>query len=280
MPELPEVETVRRGLDPYVRGATVAEVRILHPRVSRRQPGGATELRTRLLGCRVEGLQRRGKYLWLNLDSGEALVLHLGMSGQIRVFEEPVADDPHVRAWFRLEERWIAFRDMRTFGWMMLAPVGPGGLPAPVQHIAADPLSPESDSAAVTRNLTATSRSIKRILLDQEVISGIGNIYADEALWRSRIHFETPGDTLSEAAALGLIGDARDVLAEALDAGGTSFDALYVGVSGQQGWFQRHLSVYGREGEACERCGGPISRVAFTNRSSYLCPACQQRPEG
>jgi formamidopyrimidine-DNA glycosylase len=279
VPELPEVEVVRRGLERGVAGRTVAEVDVSHPRAIRRHLAGAADFAAQLRGRRFEGARRRGKYLWLPLDSGDAVLAHLGMSGQLLVVapERPAAPHQHVRVGFTDGGPELRFIDQRTFGGLAVIPDG-AELPAPIAHIARDPLDPEFDEAAFTETLRRRRTGIKRALLDQTLVSGIGNIYADEALWRARLHYARPTETLTRPEVARLLAAAREVLVEALGAGGTSFDTLYVNVNGESGYFDRSLNVYGQADEPCPRCGTPIRRDPFMNRSSYSCPRCQPRP--
>lgn len=283
MPELPEVEVVRRGLDAHVVGARVAAVEVLHPRAVRRHLPGGADLASRLTGVEVTAARRRGKYLWLEVDGGElAVVVHLGMSGQMLVQSPDVAREKHLRILAELDSgRQLRFVDQRTFGGWALAPlVDSGGtaVPESVAHIARDPLDPLFDPDAVVAAIRSKHSEIKRVLLDQTVLSGVGNIYADEALWRSRIHGNRPADRLTRPQLRLLLESVSAVMGEALAQGGTSFDALYVNVNGESGYFDRSLSAYGREDEPCARCGAPIRREKFMNRSSYSCPQCQPRP--
>ncbi|UGT66176.1 bifunctional DNA-formamidopyrimidine glycosylase/DNA-(apurinic or apyrimidinic site) lyase [Nocardia gipuzkoensis] len=283
MPELPEVEVVRRGLAEHVVGRVVESVAITHPRSVRRHLEGAADLAARLTGLTVESAQRRGKFLWLTFDDPEAaLVVHLGMSGQMLVqsADAPVEKHAHIRATFG-DGTQLRFVDQRTFGGWALAPlveVDGTLVPEPVAHIARDPLDPRFDVESVVAVIRGKQSEIKRVLLDQGVVSGIGNIYADEALWRARIHGGRLASGLSRPAVRGLLAEVSAVMGEALAAGGTSFDALYVNVNGQSGYFERALAVYGREHEPCRRCGAPIIRERFMNRSSYSCPRCQPKP--
>jgi formamidopyrimidine-DNA glycosylase len=151
-------------------------------------------------------------------------------------------------------------------------------LPPPVLHIARDPLDPNLDDAALTARLRSRRTGVKRALLDQTLVSGVGNIYADEALWRARLHYARPTAGLTRPAVGRLLAAVREVMVEALDQGGTSFDSLYVNVNGESGYFDRSLAAYGQEGRPCPRCGTPIVREAFMNRSSFFCPRCQPRP--
>ena len=278
MPELPEVETVRHGLENHVIGRTVETVRVLHPRAVRRQPAGAAEFENGLGGRTLDRARRRGKYLWLSVGE-DALLAHLGMSGQLLVGEPEREFSPHVRIRFTFADGGpdLRFTDQRTFGYMWLVRDG-AELPAPIAHIAPDPFEAAYDPAALARRLRARHTGVKRALLDQSLISGVGNIYADEALWRAKIHWSRPAASLSRAGATALLAAVREVLIEALVAGGTSFDSLYVNVNGESGYFGRSLAVYGREGEPCPRCGAPIRRDPFANRSAYSCPVCQRRP--
>ena len=279
MPELPEVEVVRRGLERGVTGRTVVDVAVTHPRAVRRHDAGPADFAARLSGRTVTAVRRRGKYLWLPLDSGEALTGHLGMSGQLLVVsaDAPLHKHLHVRVRFAAGGRELRFVDQRTFGGLLVVP---DGVPVPplLAHIARDPLDPEFDDEAFVAGLRRRRTGVKRALLDQTLVSGLGNIYADETLWRSGLHGERPTDALSRPAARRLLGHAREVLHSAIAAGGTSFDALYVSAEGVSGLFERSLDAYGREGLPCRRCGTPIRRERFMNRSSASCPRCQPRP--
>lgn len=278
MPELPEVEVVRRGLAAHVVGHRIESVQVAHPRPLRRDPLGAEGFADALTGRRVLAARRRGKYLWLALDGQDALLAHLGMRGQLLVQPSVAPPERQLRVRFVLDGgRELRFVDQRMFGALLFAPGG-AELPAQIAHIARDPVDPEFDDAAFIRRVRASGSGIKRLLLNQTVISGVGNIYADEALWRARIHGERPGVRLRAADCQVLLAEVRAVLAAALAEGGTSFDALYVNVNGESGYFDRSLQAYGREGLPCTRCGTPIRRAAFMNRSSYSCPRCQPAP--
>jgi len=285
VPELPEVEVVRRGLDAHVVGATVDSVQVLHPRAVRRHEPGPRDLALQVTGQKVASVEHRGKYMWLVLEPADlALVVHLGMSGQMLVQPPTVPDEKHLRIRAVLDNGAdLRFVDQRTFGGWALAPlveVDGDRLPLPVAHIARDPMDPRFDPDAVVAVLRTKHTEIKRALLDQTVVSGIGNIYADEALWRAGIHGERLASTLTKPAIGRLLDHARDVMAEALAQGGTSFDALYVNVNGASGYFDRSLSAYGQEGRPCPRCGSTMRREQFMNRSSTSCPRCQVRPRG
>lgn len=295
MPELPEVEVVRRGIVDHVVGHTIKSVAITHPRSVRRHLEGAADLAGRLAGRTVDGAHRRGKYLWLTFDGeSDALVVHLGMSGQMLVQSAGVPLEKHAHIVAELEpmrglaslgstsnHRQLRFVDQRTFGGWALAPlveVDGSVVPEPVAHIARDPLDPKFDTDHVVAVMRAKHTEIKRILLDQSVVSGIGNIYADESLWRAKIHPTRESAALTRPALRVLLAEAHAVMQDALLAGGTSFDALYVNINGNSGYFERSLNAYGREDEPCRRCGAPIRRESFMNRSSYYCPRCQTPP--
>lgn len=303
MPELPEVEVVRAGLAPAVSGATVLAVSVLDDRALTRHSGDAADFEVSLTGRVIRSAARRGKFLWLPLEHvdpsqspTEAVVGHLGMSGQLLLRSPGAAVERHERVRIDLShpdhgELSVVFADQRTFGSLaldLLAPTGdgaPGGwgtaeasIPRQVSHIARDPLDPAFSDASFRRALKLKGSAIKRVLLDQTVVSGVGNIYADESLWAARIHPETPARSLSTRAVNRLLAEIRHVLEKALAEGGTSFDAQYVNVNGQAGYFAHSLNAYGRTGEPCPRCGRPIVRVSFTNRSSHFCPHCQRMP--
>jgi formamidopyrimidine-DNA glycosylase len=279
VPELPEVEVVRRGLQRWVVGRTLVSVEVRHPRAVRRHVPGWPDFTGRLTGRTVLATDRRGKYLWMPLDSGEALLAHLGMSGQLLVQPSGTPDEVHLRVRLALDDgNELRFVDQRTFGGLSVEHTDESGVPTPVAHIARDPLDPAFDDAAFAVALRRRRTGVKRALLDQSLISGVGNIYADEALWRSRLHYARATDTLRRPEIDRLLAGARAVMGEALAEGGTSFDSLYVDVNGRSGYFDRSLDAYGQEGRPCRRCGSPIRRDAFMNRSSFTCPHCQPRP--
>ncbi|MFD2079781.1 formamidopyrimidine-DNA glycosylase [Actinopolymorpha cephalotaxi] len=280
MPELPEVEVVRAGIEKLVVGHAIATVAVGHPRPVRRHLAGPQDFADQLVGHRVVGARRRGKYLWLPLDNGDALLAHLGMSGQFVVVPTEHPDEPHLRVRFTFTDQpdWeLRFVDQRMFGGLSISPGG-AELPAEIVHIARDPIDPEFADDDFVAALRRRRTGVKRALLDQRLISGVGNIYADEALWRARLHYARATDTLRRTEARTLLAEIRTVMNAALAAGGTSFDSLYINVNGESGYFARSLSVYGREGEPCERCGNAVRRDPFMNRSSFTCPRCQPRP--
>jgi formamidopyrimidine-DNA glycosylase len=289
VPELPEVEVVRRGLAEHAVGRTVERVRVLHPRAVRRHVPGADDLSARLAGRTLLSAERRGKYLWLPIGQDEALVAHLGMSGQLLVEAADAPQELHLRVSLDFSDGGpqLRFVDQRTFGGLSLETMVPTGdspddpddqVPESVSHIARDLLDRRVDREAVVVRMRARRTGLKRALLDQTLVSGVGNIYADEALWRARLHGARPTETLTRPEARRVLGFAHDVMSEALGEGGTSFDRLYVDVNGASGYFDRSLAAYGQEGRPCPRCGTPIRRESFMNRSSFSCPHCQPRP--
>lgn len=289
MPELPEVETIRLGLRSHLEGRRLEDLEVFSARAVRRVSDLADLLS--LAGRRIDEVVRRGKFLWLVLDGApRALVLHLGMSGQLLVHAEPPSDLPrHTAVVLHLDRGTVLFVDQRTFGHLDAVPLvptpdgRPGGagttrpvMPATVAHIGRDPLDPSLDLPAVAGRMHRTTSAVKRVLLDQRYVSGIGNIYADETLWHARVHPERPAATLSVGELEGLVRTAGEVMAEAVRVGGTSFDALYVDTMGQAGYFARQLRAYGRTGQPCGRCGTLIERHVIGGRSSHLCPRCQR----
>ena len=299
MPELPEVEVVRAGLEPAVTGAVVSGVEVLEHRSLRRHPGDAADFERRLVGRTITSAARRGKFLWLPLEGEgqrEAVLAHLGMSGQLLLRAPEAEADRQLRVRLHLDHPRhghvvVAFADQRIFGSLAIdgmeptpdgAPGGAGDrqalVPAQVAHIARDPLDPAFDDDRFAALLAKRRTGIKRALLDQTLVSGIGNIYADEALWAARLHYDAPVDRLKRPAVRGLLAEVRLVLERALAEGGTSFDAQYVNVNGASGYFSHSLRAYGQQGRPCPRCGTLIVREAFMNRSSHRCPRCQRRP--
>ncbi len=307
MPELPEVEVVRRGIAEHVVGRTIAHATVSGARVARRHEAGPQDLAARIAGAHVIAADRRGKYLWLVLQKPTqdpfALVIHLGMSGQLLVADanSPLPKHTHARLHFTGGGSVLRFVDQRTFGGLSLLPLvadphtearvaeSPSravevagchafGIPASIRHIAADPLEVAYDEPALVRALKGRHTEIKRALLDQTVVSGIGNIYADEALWRAGVHGRRECSDLTKPTLGRVLDHARNVMGQALLVGGTSFDALYVNVNGASGYFDRSLDAYGQTGKPCTRCGTAIVRDEFMNRSSHFCPRCQPRP--
>lgn len=294
MPELPEVETIRSGLADYAIGRRIARAEVLRDRSVRRHEGGPADFCAQIAGLEIQAVARRGKFLWLVLAVDgvpfTALAAHLGMSGQFSYHSSPPAQPhKHLRVRLHLDEGVLDFIDQRTFGYLALSELvptadgRPGGMgsdlplvSAIASHISRDLLDSALDRPGLVTRIRAKNVAIKRLLLDQNVVSGVGNIYADEALWRAQIHYATPGAALSEQEVGALLEHAAAVMGSALEQGGTSFDALYVNVNGESGYFSRSLGVYGRQGEPCGRCGELIAREPFAGRSSHFCPKCQR----
>lgn len=273
------------GLAEHLIGRRVDDLEVLHPRAVRRHLLGADDLRNRLRGKKIDDVERRGKYLWLDAaDAADdvAAVVHLGMSGQMLLAEAGAPDPTHLRIRAVLDDgNELRFVDQRTFGgWHLDEYVAAGErrLPESIAHIAPDPFDAAYDPDSVVEVLRRKDTEIKRALLDQTVVSGVGNIYADESLWRAKVHGRRRTNKLTRVVLTDVLAAARDVMAEAIEVGGTSFDALYVNVNGESGYFDRSLNAYGQEGELCPRCAAPIERESFMNRSSFFCPKCQRPP--
>ena len=298
MPELPEVETVRAGLAQHLVGAKVTELEVLDARSLKKNLGGVQGFRSEVLGARFEAVVRRGKFLWLPISASRALVGHLGMSGQILIRTPDHAPDPQTRVVIGVETSageglQIRFVDQRLFGGLMFddmaltKDLGPGGfcpeaptgayIPTTVSHIARDLLDPLFDDSQVAIKMTKKNSGIKRVLLDQGLLSGIGNIYADESLWLAKLHYDKPASSITKRKHLELLSIAKDVLAKAVAQGGTSFDEQYKNVNGESGYFSQSLNAYGQTGLPCNRCGSLIKRDAWANRGSHYCPKCQRR---
>ncbi len=277
MPELPEVETVRRGLQHLVTGYRITEALDLHPRALK--PESIAPLAT-LNGAKITGTNRRGKFMWLTLNRPYVLVAHLGMSGQFLIHQKNLPKATHVRAQFNLKKTMrtqeLVFNDQRTFGWLSIEELT-DNVPTSAQHIAPDPFDSLFNKAATVKNYLRRNIKIKTALLNQEIMSGVGNIYADETLWRAKVHPETITSELSAKKIATIIDYATEVMSEAIEKGGTSFDDLYINVNGESGFFEQSLAAYGQEGEPCPRCGTPIKRITFGARSSHFCPRCQKR---
>ena len=278
MPELPEVETVRRGLAPWVTSKRIKRLEILHPRATR---SGSTISLKSVEGARIKDVIRRGKFLWFVLDKELALVGHLGMSGQMLIVpkKSPLERHTRIRIDFGDKKRELRFIDQRTFGWMSAEPLviqDEKYLPKCCAHIAPDIFSEEFNKARVISEMRRRKIEIKKALLNQEIMSGVGNIYADEALWYAKVHPERMSSSLSESELAEILRAVKKVMKSALKQGGTSFDDLYMNVNGESGYFEVSLRAYGREDEPCRRCGALIRRINFANRSSHFCPVCQR----
>ena len=277
MPELPEVETVRRGLDHLITGYRITEAHNLHPRALK--PESIAPLDS-LVGAKITGTNRRGKFLWLTLNRPYVLVAHLGMSGQFLIHQKDRPKATHIRAQFQLKKPLrsldLVFNDQRTFGWLSVEGTT-NNVPTSAQHIAPDPFDPLFNKQVAINNYLKRNIKIKTALLNQEIMSGVGNIYADETLWRAKIHPETLTSELTPKKVASIIDFATEVMQEAINQGGTSFDDLYINVNGESGFFEQSLAAYGQEDEPCPRCGTPIKRITFGARSSHFCPRCQKR---
>jgi formamidopyrimidine-DNA glycosylase len=277
MPELPEVETVRRGLQHLVTGYKITQAQQLHPRALKSESIAPLES---LQGAKITGTNRRGKFMWLTLNRPYVLVAHLGMSGQFLIHQKDRPKATHVRAQFTLSKplrtQELVFNDQRTFGWLSVEETT-NNIPASAQHIAPDPFDPLFNKATAINNYRKRNIKIKTALLNQEIMSGVGNIYADETLWRAKIHPEISTADLSAKKISTIIDFATEVMSEAINQGGTSFDDLYINVNGESGFFEQSLAAYGQEDEPCPRCGTPIKRITFGQRSSHFCPRCQRR---
>jgi formamidopyrimidine-DNA glycosylase len=277
MPELPEVETVRRGLHTIITGFRIADAQSLHPRAMKSESIAPL---ASLNGSKITGTNRRGKFMWITLNRPFVLTAHLGMSGQFLIHQPNRPKATHIRAQFQLKKALrnlaLVFNDQRTFGWLSIEETT-NNIPTSALHIAPDPFDPSFDIDATMNNYLRRTIKIKTALLNQEIMSGVGNIYADETLWRAKIHPETLTSDLTKKKIATIIETATTVMQEAINQGGTSFDDLYINVNGESGFFEQSLNAYGQEGEPCPRCGTPIKRIAFGQRSSHFCPKCQRK---
>lgn len=304
MPELPEVESVRRGLEDWVTGTRVTAARVLDPRIlgttSQRRipPEAVSAFAEAVAGISLRAPERRGKFLWVPFDRPDrsetrsqlpssALTLHLGMSGQLRVHAPQDELHRHTRAVLTLERaeglRELRFLDQRIFGHIGvddLVQDGPDAVPRGSSHIARDPLDVHWDAEATARVVQRSGSALKSVLMNQAVVSGIGNIYADEALHRARVHPQSIPSRMRISRIRRVLEESRIVMLEALAQGGTSFDELYVHVNGESGYFERSLRVYGRVGRPCGDCGETVRRIVVGARGTHFCPRCQpaQRP--
>ncbi len=282
MPELPEVETVRRGLSPHIVGAVITAVD--QRRRDLRFPFPEDFVR-RLEGARALSLERRAKYLLLGLDRGETLIIHLGMTGRFTVDEDLAgrfdrvasveAKHMHVALHTDRRER-LAFHDARRFGYMDLVPTARLGESPHLARLGPEPLGPEFSAASLQAAFKGRSRSVKASLLDQRLVAGLGNIYVCEALHRARIDPQAEAGALRARPLGRLVREIRAVLLEAIESGGSTLRD-YRATDGALGYFQHRFRVYGREGQICltPSCGAEIRRMAQSGRSTFFCPRCQ-----
>jgi formamidopyrimidine-DNA glycosylase len=278
MPELPEVETIRASLAPGLTGRTLRRVRISDPRLTRPEPPEVVS--AELEGERVLDVRRRGKYLIVAFESGRHLLVHLRMTGNVlHPAPEGYQADPHVRAVVRLDDGSdVVYRDIRRFGtWDLLEP-GDLDVYFASRRLGGEPLERGFTAKNLGAALAGRRAPVKAALLDQRAVAGIGNIYADEALWYARIHPLTPAGHLGETDVAAL----RDGIRKALRLGIRRQGATlrdYRGADGTRGRMQNEFRVYGREGEPCERCGTPIAKTRAGGRGTWYCPTCQSLAE-
>ena len=273
MPELPEVETIVRSLGPGLRGRVIDRAELLFKPLLRRRPAGGL---AGLAGRRVLGARRRGKLALIEVEGGWALVFHLKMTGQLLLADGREAPDKHTRLIVRFRDGGpeLRFRDVRKFGFLLCVSGVPEESCPELSSLGPEPLDIALED--FRRILRPKKGRIKSLLLDQTVIAGIGNIYADEILFDSRIHPETPAVALSAKAVARLWGSTRKILASAVEAKGSSLSD-YVDADGKPGSFQFFHKAYGREGEKCGRCGASIRRAVVGGRSTFFCPKCQRK---
>jgi formamidopyrimidine-DNA glycosylase len=285
MPELPEVETVRRGLENAISGYTVTNIQIFDSRSIKKNLGSQQTFKRELTSAKFQSFERRGKFLWMPFDASRCLVTHLGMSGQVLVRSpgQPADKCERLRIFVQKGKKnlEVRFIDQRLFGGMYIDDLIPKGtregVPQSAAHIAMDPLELDFEIERVVDVILGRAAGIKSLLLNQEILSGIGNIYADETLWLSKVNYLTPGHSLTKAKIRAIIQTAQLVLEKAVEQGGTSFDEQYKNVNGQSGYFSHSLNAYGQTGLPCSRCGTSIKREAWANRGSHFCPRCQRR---
>jgi formamidopyrimidine-DNA glycosylase len=272
MPELPEVEVIRRGLAPQIVGRRVLGLTRGDKPLRRESP--AAELRRWVSGRRILELSRRGKYLIFDLEEGVRFLVHLGMTGRLLLGPAPFPARPHVHLVLHLEGALeLGFQDMRRFGQVLVFP--PGAPLTPLEQVGREPFSREVTPAWLGGQARGRSRPVKNFLLDGRVLAGIGNIYACEILFAARLHPATPASSLTPAHWQRLLRQTRRILKAAIMKGGTTV-ANFLNSRGETGLFQLELMVYGRGGEPCRRCGAPIQRLVQAGRSTFFCAACQQ----
>lgn len=274
MPELPEVETTRRGLEPHLKGRRIVAAESRRSRMLRRQPR-PRDFSDRLRGRTVLGLGRRGKFIFIDVEGDLTWVIHLGMSGRMQVADPGEPEAAHTNVVVRTDDKEIRLVDPRTFGFTaVLTPEEFDD--SPLVALGPDALTDLPGSAALAARLAGRKPAIKALLLDQRLLAGLGNIYADEVLFRARVAPHREGGSLSSAEVRAIRGAVRPVLEAGLRHGGTSLnDLAYLLPDGRAGRYVDRLGVYGREDQPCRRCGTPIRRSVIGQRSSYWCPACQ-----
>ena len=285
MPELPEVEVVRKGLAKHVKNRKISNAKVRNNRALRNFEFSIKTFEKTVAGFTINSVERRGKFLWMTLkNSSQAISAHLGMSGQMLMVKKNEKPSTHARVTFDFSDtkRSLHFIDQRTFGWVNLEELVEAKdkrlVPQSVLHISPDLFEETFDLDKTISNIKKRKTGIKQALLNQEIVAGIGNIYADEALWLAKTHWADVCENLSEKKIKEILISAKEVMAKALEKGGTSFDDLYIDVNGESGYFENELNAYGREGERCYRCDLEMVREAFSNnRSSTICPNCQPR---
>ena len=285
MTELPEVEVVRKGLAKHVKNRKISKAKVRNNRALRNFEFSSKTFEKTVSGFTINSVERRGKFLWMTLkNSSQAISAHLGMSGQMLMVKKDEKPSTHARVTFDFSDtkRSLHFIDQRTFGWVNLEELVEAKdkrlVPQSVLHISPDLFEETFDMDKTISNIKRRKTGIKQALLNQEIVAGIGNIYADEALWLAKTHWADVCENLSEKKIKEILISAKEVMAKALEKGGTSFDDLYIDVNGESGYFENELNAYGREGERCYRCDLEMVREAFSNnRSSTICPNCQPR---
>lgn len=276
MPELPEVETIRRGLEKHLVGRRILAAEVRETRL--RRPLDAGALRAAVKGRRVTGVRRRAKYLIVDLEGGQHLLVHLGMTGQFFLARKGRPRIPHEHVVFGLDDgSTLRFADTRRFG--LVEPVGNGRLEKHplLSGLGPEPLESGLDPAALRRATRGLHKPIKNYLLDSRALAGVGNIYACEALFRAGLHTATGVGRLDERGWKRLVSSLRRVLSEAVARGGTTLQD-FVNAEGEAGFFQMRLRVYDRAGEPCHGCRAPVRRIVQSGRSTFFCPICQTRP--
>ncbi|MGC7845957.1 bifunctional DNA-formamidopyrimidine glycosylase/DNA-(apurinic or apyrimidinic site) lyase [Desulforudis sp. 1088] len=274
MPELPEVETIVRGLAPLITGQQIQEVEIHKAKViACPEPSAFAEL---VKGRTIERLQRRGKYILMELSGGVTMVIHLRMTGQLVYYADPAPPPKHTHLVLRLAQGWLRFTDPRQFGRVLAVPASELDRVGGLKDLGPEPLDPRFTEKELCRLVNGRKQKIKALLLDQRVLAGMGNIYTDEALYLAGIHPDRPAAELTARETKALYSAVKKVLDEGIAFGGTSVRD-YVDAHGVEGRFQKMLKVYGKKGEPCPCCGTPIARTVCAGRGTYFCPRCQNK---